>query len=376
MARNQQPAAVVAGHICLDITPAIAQTQKNGHFDLLAPGKLVHVGAADVHTGGCVANTGLAMQLLGVPTRLIAKVGQDAFGGLIRDILLGYDADVSLGVDPNASTSYSIVIAPPNIDRMFLHNAGANEKFTEHDVPDALLEGIKVFHFGYPPLMQQLCRNNAAELVRLFQRVKAHGIATSMDMAAIDPASEAAKVRWDEIFPVLLPTVDFFMPSAEELCFMLDKDTYAQWLARADGRDVMQVLDIQTDIKPLAEKIIALGCKVAIIKCGARGMYYCTADAADFSSLGLPLNAGEWAGQSGFQHSYKPKAVVSATGAGDTSIAAFLASALEGLPIRACVQRAAATGACCVETYDALSGLKPLAQLDQMIAAGWEENRF
>ena len=33
---------------------------------------------------------------------------------------------------------------------------------------------------------------------------------------------------------------------------------------------------------------------------------------------------------------------------------------------------AAATGASCVEAYDALSGLKPLSELKVKIAEGWE----
>ena len=35
---------------------------------------------------------------------------------------------------------------------------------------------------------------------------------------------------------------------------------------------------------------------------------------------------------------------------------------------------AAATGACCVSAYDALSGLKPLAELKQRIEEGWDKN--
>lgn len=70
--------AVVAGHICLDITPvfpANAHTPDIGR--LLRPGKLVHMDGVSVHTGGCVANTGLAMKILGADVRLLAKVGDE-----------------------------------------------------------------------------------------------------------------------------------------------------------------------------------------------------------------------------------------------------------------------------------------------------------
>ena len=64
---------------------------------------------------------------------------------------------------------------------------------------------------------------------------------------------------------------------------------------------------------------------------------------------------------------------MSATGAGDTSIAAFLTSMLFGKTPERCLQLAAATGACCVAAYDALSGLKPLEELERKIDSGWEK---
>ncbi len=45
-----------------------------------------------MHTGGAVANTGLAMKLLGADVSLMGKVGEDAFGDMILNILDGYDA--------------------------------------------------------------------------------------------------------------------------------------------------------------------------------------------------------------------------------------------------------------------------------------------
>lgn len=368
------PAAVVAGHICLDITPTFEGDRLLPIHKLISPGRLTRVGAADVHTGGCVANTGLALHRLGVPTRLIAKVGADAFGGLVQSLLAAEDADAQLTVDSGASTSYSVVLAPPGIDRMFLHNAGANETFGEADVPDALILGARLFHFGYPPMMLRLLRDGGAELLRLFARVRALGLATSLDMAAFDPASEASRIDWPALFARLMPLVDFCLPSAEELCLMLDPPRHAEWLARAGDRDVTDTLDIQRDIAPLAERLLSMGVKVAIVKCGARGLYYAAADVAAIRAIPLPLDVAAWAGASGFVPSFRPRKVVSATGAGDTCIAAYLASALEGLGPLRCAERAAATGACCVEAYDALSGLIPLEEIDKRIASGWARN--
>ena len=78
---------IAAGHICLDITPMFPDRKVQHPGELLSPGKLLEVGAADVHTGGSVANTGLAMKKLGADVSLMGKVGKDAFGNMILDIL-------------------------------------------------------------------------------------------------------------------------------------------------------------------------------------------------------------------------------------------------------------------------------------------------
>ena len=67
-----------------------------------------------------------------------------------------------------------------------------------------------------------------------------------------------------------------------------------------------------------------------------------------------------------------PLFVLSGTGAGDTSIAAFLMAAAQGKAPAQCAALAAAEGACAVTAYDALSGLKQLSELEARIASGWE----
>ena len=68
-----------------------------------------------------------------------------------------------------------------------------------------------------------------------------------------------------------------------------------------------------------------------------------------------------------------PGKVLSGTGAGDTSIAAFLQAVLEGEGPTMAMHLAAAEGASCVEAYDALGGLKSLDELKRKIEAGWEK---
>lgn len=367
---------IVAGHICLDITPIFPDKKASKLDDILSPGKLVQTGSADVHTGGAVANTGLALKVLGADVSLMGKIGCDAFGDMICGILKKYDADKYMIRSESESTSYSVVLAVPGIDRIFLHNPGANNTFRASDVSPKTLEDAALFHFGYPPLMRTMYENNGEQLVSLMQSVRAAGVATSLDMAAVDPDTEAGKLDWNEVLKRVLPHVDFFVPSVEELCFMLDKERFSQWQLRAGGKDITEILDIEKDVKPLAEICMSYGVKVLLIKCGAPGMYYKTANTETLRTISsrVGLDADAWADKEGFEASYVPDCILSGTGAGDTSIAAFLASVINGETPETAMQLATATGACCVTSYDALSGLKPLDQLKEKINAGWQKN--
>lgn len=363
---------IAAGHICIDITPVFStkkQFRKVG--DLLEPGKLIHMSPADVHTGGSVANTGLALKILGANVQLMGKIGEDAFGSMVQGILNKYGAG-GLIVDAQSSTSYSVVLAIPGIDRIFLHDPGANDTFTNADIPEKDLEDAGLFHFGYPPLMRKMYEDGGRELAAIFRRMKQMGIATSLDLAAVDPDSDAGKADWHGILSSVLPHTDFFVPSFEELCFMLDRQRYDRLLQQ--GGDMTDALDMEADVKPLAQQCLRMGCRVVLIKCGTKGMYLCTGSAAELSLVGerLGLDAEIWADKSIVQPCFAADCVLSGTGAGDTSIAAFLAAVLLRKAPEACAALAAAEGACAVTSYDALGGLQPLDVLEKRIASGWK----
>ena len=90
-------AAVVAGHICLDIIPQFdPQTAINFHTQF-QPGSLTRVGPAIFSTGGAVSNTGLALHKLGIPTRLVARIGDDLFGQEVLRIVASFGANLAQG---------------------------------------------------------------------------------------------------------------------------------------------------------------------------------------------------------------------------------------------------------------------------------------
>lgn len=368
---------IAAGHIALDITPVFPEQKTGKVSDIMIPGKLLHMNGVKVHTGGSVTNTGLAMKILGADVTLMGKIGADAFGGLVQNVLDEYNLKQDILVSEEEATSYTVAVAIPGIDRIFLHDPGANDTFGCDDIDFKKVEEAALFHFGYPSIMKKMYQDNGRELLEMLRRVKELNTATSLDLAAVDEKSEAGKADWGKILEKILPYVDFFVPSVEELCYMLDRSRYEEWSERAAGKDMTEVLT-PDDVKPLAEKAISMGAKVALIKCGALGMYYKTTKGDKIRVLckNLDLDTDAWVDKEGFERSFVPEKILSATGAGDTSIAAFLVSILEGNGIEEAVQMALATGACCLTGYDALSGLKPLSELRKKIDRGWPRNEF
>lgn len=367
---------IVAGHICLDVAP-VFDVANGSISELLVPGRLLPMDGIDIHTGGCVANTGLAMKLLGADVTLLGKIGRDEFGSLVLQILqkYGYDGVGDMIMSEEDSTSYSVVLNVPGNDRIFLHDPAANNTFCSDDVDFTGREDTALFHFGYPPLMARMCEKDGEELVNLFRRASQLGIATSLDLAAVDGNGPAGQADWKRILERVVPYVDFFLPSAEELCYMLDRERFDEWRKRAGGDDITKRLDIMRDVKPLADQMMQMGAKVILIKCGVAGLYYQTSGAEVLTGIGknAGINIPDWCGKEGLEECYTPDCVRSSTGAGDTCIAAFLTAMLKQKGLQRCIQLAAAAGACCVTSYDALGGLIPLEAMEEKIDAGWEK---
>jgi len=363
---------VVAGIICLDITPIIKNISVKKVDDIFQPGQIIKADGITVHTGGVVANTGLGLKKLGADVLLMAKVGNDMFGRVIIDTLKEYDAADYVKVSDDVSTAYSVVIAVPGIDRIFIHDAGASDTFGIDDLNLDIIKDASIFHFGYPPSMRNMYINRAAECIKIFKTIKEMGVSTSLDMAIVDQKSESAMADWNSIIKNLIPYVDLFTPSVEELSFMIDREGYNKLREKAGNGDIMQVITKEY-IKGLADTLIGWGAKVVMIKCGVHGIYLRTGSREQLGKVGHSLRdtLEKLDNIEYFQPSFDPGKVVSGTGAGDASIAAFLYAVQCGFHWKRCVELAAASGASCVTAYDSLSGLKTLSELNEKIEAGW-----
>ncbi|HOE97674.1 MAG TPA: carbohydrate kinase family protein [Candidatus Sumerlaeota bacterium] len=350
--------AVAAGHICLDITPVFASGRVERVGDLLKPGKLVNTEPARISLGGPVANTGLALKRYGLRLAAAAGIGEDKFGHIARELL--EEAGIGGAIRPvgGACTSYTVVLAPPGIDRIFLHCPGRNDEFQLDDIDFATVAAARLFHFGYPPLMRGVYENDGRLLTAIFERAKACDATTSLDLSLPDPDSASGKVDWAGILARTLPAVDIFMPSIEELYFMLERERYLELRRRHPDADLVELIPVE-DYLRLAERAIALGCGLCVIKTARRGYYLRGGSPERLARFGGGAGAAaeRWAHRQLWAHAYHVRAIASATGSGDSSIAGFLAAFLRELPPERCMCLANASGHHNLLALDALSGL-------------------
>jgi sugar/nucleoside kinase (ribokinase family) len=302
---------IVAGQACVDLAPAF------GALPTMEPGRLIGVGQLGLSAGGCVGNTGLALASLGVPTQLVANIGADELGRLFVALLASSTADTSaIRRLEGIATSYTIVIDIPGRDRAFWHHSGANAAFDGSAALDLLRASQAgpgtVLHLGYPTLLPALCVDGGTALVRLVGAARAAAATVSLDLAEVDPASDAMAVDWEDVLGRTLPAVDVVKGSVDDLVAMLPSH------ARLDAIG-------------WADLLLSLGAAVALVTAGADGLYVRTASAERLQNASSILASGvpAWAARELWAPPFDVR-VVTTNGAGDAAAAGFLAGLSQG----------------------------------------------
>ncbi|HDP97625.1 MAG TPA: carbohydrate kinase family protein [bacterium] len=346
----------VAGHICLDIIPEIPATGAKSISDIFKPGKLIEVNSVKLSTGGPVSNTGIALTKLGMKVAFMARIGGDQFGEIVEGLLRQQDFISGVHKSEREHTSYTVAIAPPGIDRIFFHHPGANDHFDRHDLDVNIIGQSRIFHLGYPPIMAKCYQNEGDELVEIFAIAKKAGTVISLDMSLPDPDSESGRAPWRKILKRVLPCVDIFIPSIEEIFFMLDPDSYFQLKRQTDnGGDIID--EIPPEIyRRFAEKCLDFGAKMVLFKAAHRGNYLRTRSVDLEKRLAVKLSS--WQNRELWCPGFSIDKIASATGAGDSFIAGFLAAFLKGVKAEKALNIANCVGFQNLHELDAISGVR------------------
>ena len=265
-------------------------------------------------TGGLACNAGIAMARLGMKAAILAYVGQDEWGEMIRRHLEAERVDCQrLLRHPTAGTSTSVVLVDPGGERSFAHTFGASNLL---DRP-AMLANLDLFAASRMMLVGYYSQMPAleADLADVLEAVRATGCRTAMDTGG----SGGTMQPLDRI----LPHLDVYVPSRDEA---------AHQTGQSDPRRIIETLRGGGGAPGL------LG-----VKLGAEGALLSPA-AGEFVAVPCLPPPGE---------------IVDTTGAGDSFLAGLLTGLLRGLPLPAAGRLAAATAASCLTALGATDGITP-----------------
>ncbi len=362
---------MVAGTVALDMIPQFPPATCR-RDEILMEGKTVYIPDIRFILGGCVSNTGIAMHRLGAETILCSKVGDDPLAGVVRRLLEESGAAVQLKELKGHASSATIVVTPEGNDRTFWHRRGASQIYALPDISADVAKSCDLFHFGYPTGMTCMYSDGGETLRDLYRGIKQMGLTTSMDLSLPGLTSESAQADWKTILQKVLPYVDVFLPSLEELLLLLHRAYYMDILQQAGADYAIKYIDLSI-LPDLADEVLAMGPKVFGIKLGEKGIYLRTAQEEAFASFGRlsAVLSPCWYGRELLELPYRPNHFCSANGAGDTAIAGFLAGMMDGCGPEDCLHLATGAAACRIET-----GNQNIASAEVLLRrarSGWEK---
>ncbi len=285
------------------------------------PGGLRVFDSLHLTTGGNAVNCAIALARMGFAASVVTKVGQDLHGRFVLDELARYGVDTA-GVirTPDTHTPFSFVCVHSDGQRSFLHTVGANGTLRLEEIDRTGVCRADLCLVTGTMLMPQF---DGPPTARLLADARAAGATTLLDTSLTDAASAAA---WRAAIEPCLPHLDFFVPSRLEAAAFTGHDAPAR----------------------AAEAILAGGCRHAVIKLDAEGVYFRTAD-----------------GRQGEIPAYRVARVVDTTGAGDCWCAGLLAGLAQDLPLEDSLRLGNAVAAHCIQHAGASGGIPALEHIQR-----------
>lgn len=131
---------------------------------------------------------------------------------------------------------------------------------------------------------------------------------------------------------------------------------------QAGGGDLGNLVD-ENLLRDIASELLDLGAEVVVLKRGDQGLFLKSALTDRLPTV--------WQNQELTTPCFEVD-VVGTTGAGDCTIAGFLAALIENASPADALLDAVAVGACCVEVADATSGIRPMPEIRARVQAGWK----
>ena len=298
---------VVFGSINMDLTAYVPKLPK--------PGETLQGSSYITVPGGKGNNQSVAACRLGAPTHFVGRVGTDGFGEQVLQIVGEQKVDLSQVMkDPEHGTGIAVICVDKNAENTIIIISGANFALDDSDVARAnrVMDDAKV-------LMLQL-EVPLDACLKAAQAAKDKGVKVVWDPAPAIPLP-------DEAFKLM----DFITPNETETEILVGfKPENAE------------------DASKAAKLFLAKGVGTAVIKMGAKGVYY------------------ENEKESGFVPPYKVNPI-DTVAAGDAFNAGLAVAISEGKPLAEAVRWGAAAGAIATTRKGALPAMPYREELETLM---------
>lgn len=276
--------------------------------------------------GGAESNFAIGLTRLGHQTGWISRVGDDELGKAMLSFIRGEGIDVSqVKIDNTAPTGlYFKELRNANEVRIEYYRRGsAASQMEKTDLSEEYISKAKYLHIsGITPALSESCHETVMEAIQI---AKKHSV-----KIIFDPNLRRKLWREEKARTVLLEIasqVDIILPGIDEGAFLFG----------------------ETDPKKLGQLFLDHGASLVVLKVGAKGAYYFTAD------------------ESKLVPGFEVKNVVDPVGAGDGFAAGFTSGLLDGLSYEKAVQRGNAVGAMVTMVNGDIEGLPEKHEVDRFM---------
>ncbi|MBR1123780.1 ribokinase [Bradyrhizobium lablabi] len=299
----------VAGSINMDVVATAERHPKIG--ETVAGRQVLYF------PGGKGANQAVSSAKQGVPTSLIGRVGDDAFGNELKAFLGSQGVDLSLVKETPGAHTGTAIITVAKADNTIVVVPGANARVDADDVAAASLteDDVAVSQFEIP----------LPAILALFERARAAGAATILNPA---PAMACSAE--------LLDLVDILILNESELGFL----TATEFSGTGNPARLVE-----------AVRSLSTGDKIVCVTLGERGAI------ALIDGQPLPI-AG------------RKVQAVDTTGAGDCFVGAFAAQLASGNTIPYALAYANTAASICVQRMGAGPSMPTAAEVKALLSAG------
>jgi fructokinase len=295
---------------------------------------LVEVSAFCPKPGGAPANVAVAATRLGANSALIGKVGDEAFGHHLADVLAREGVEVrGMRFDEEARTGMAFIAMPDEntAEFVFYRNPGADMRLRPDELDRGMLQSTRAFHFGSLSLGHEPSRSATMEAVRIAREA---GALISFDVNYRPTLWRSPEEAYERVLETV-PHVDLLKVNEVELEIMAGKQ----------------------DLDAAGEALLDLGPDLCVVTLGPDGSFFRVAEGGE----SLPAFAVK---------------TMDATGCGDAFIAGLLCQLVVGADwrdqlsmarMREILRYANAVGALTALTQGVIPSLPTADQVDEFL---------